>query len=123
MMKINSTIIFPTAMLFLLTFTMESMAFRCGNGLVTEGDSKSQVLATCGNPTSKEKSCENSQQYTTTTKYGKIKKVKKCGQKMETWFYNCGDNDFIYKLTFDDGKITNITAEGRGRGKSACMGK
>jgi hypothetical protein len=122
-MKTNSTIIFPTAILFLLFFTIDGLALRCGTGLVTEGDSKSQVLATCGKPTSKEKSCENSQQYTTTNKYGKVKKVKKCGQKLETWFYNCGDNDFIYKLIFDDGKIINITTESRGSGKSDCQGK
>lgn len=122
-MKSKSAIIFPAAILFLMVFTVESNAFRCGNGLVTEGDSKSQVLAICGSPSSKEKSCENSQQYTTTTKHGKTKKSKKCGQKLETWSYNCGDNDFIYKITFDDGKITNITTEGRGKGKSECQGK
>jgi hypothetical protein len=122
-MKTNLITIIFTAILFLLFSTIDGLAFRCGAGLVTEGDSKSQVLATCGKPTSKEKSCENSQQYTTTNKYGKIKKVKKCGQKLETWLYNCGDNDFIYKLIFDDGKIINITTESRGSGKSDCQGK
>lgn len=122
-MKNNTLMVFTAVILFLILFSVEGMAFRCGNGLVTEGDSKSQVVATCGQPTSKEKSCENSQQYTTTTKSGKAKRVKKCGQKLETWFYNCGENDFIYKLTFDDGKITNITNDGRGKGKSDCQGK
>ena len=122
-MKTNLTTIIFTTIIFLLFSTIDGLAFRCGAGLVTEGDSKSQVLATCGKPTSKEKSCENSQQYTTTNKYGKIKKVKKCGQKLETWLYNCGDNDFIYKLIFDDGKIINITTESRGSGKSDCQGK
>ncbi|KUG23927.1 hypothetical protein ASZ90_006273 [hydrocarbon metagenome] len=122
-MKIYSAIIFPVVILFLLVSSVESMAFRCGNGLVTEGDSKSQVLATCGSPTSKEKSCENNQQHMTTDKYGKIKKVKKCGRKLETWSYNCGDNDFIYKIKFDDGKIINITTDGRGKGRSDCQAK
>jgi hypothetical protein len=122
-MKTNMTIILFASIIFLSFSSHEALAFRCGTGLVTEGDSKSQVLATCGKPTSKEKSCENNQQYTTTNKYGKIKKVKKCGQKLETWLYNCGDNDFIYKLIFDDGKITNIITEGRGSGKSDCQGK
>jgi len=122
-MKTNMIIISLASFFFLFFAADNGLAFRCGTGLVTEGDSKSQVMATCGQPTSKEKSCENSQQYTTTNKYGKTKKVKKCGQKLETWLYNCGDNDFIYKLFFDDGKITNITTEGRGRGKSDCQGK
>jgi len=122
-MKTNMIIISLASFFFLSFAADDALALRCGTGLVTEGDSKSQVLATCGKPTSKEKSCENSQQYTTTNKYGKIKKVKKCGQKLETWLYNCGDNDFIYKLIFDDGKIINITTESRGSGKSDCQGK
>jgi len=120
-MKSNMAVIFVASIFFLSFSAHETFAFRCGPDLVSEGDSKTQVMATCGHPTSQDKSCENSQQYTTTNKYGKVK--KKCGQKLETWFYNCGDNDFIYKLTFDDGKITNITTEGRGRGKSDCLGK
>ncbi|PKN38459.1 MAG: hypothetical protein CVU62_06370 [Deltaproteobacteria bacterium HGW-Deltaproteobacteria-2] len=122
-MKTNMIIISLASFFFLSFATDDALALRCGTGLVTEGDSKSQVLTTCGKPTSKEKSCENSQQYTTTNNNGKIKKVKKCGQKLETWFYNCGDNDFIYKLIFDDGKIINITTESRGSGKSDCQGK
>jgi hypothetical protein len=42
---------------------------------------------------------------------------------VEVWYYNCGENDFIYKLIFEDGKIANINTEGRGRGKSDCLGK
>jgi hypothetical protein len=122
-MKTNVTIIFLASIFFLSFFPHEALAFRCGLDLVSEGDSKTQVMATCGHPTSKEKSCENSQQYTTTNKHGKIRNVKKCSQKLETWVYNCGDNDFIYKLIFDDGKIINITTEGRGKGKSDCRGK
>jgi hypothetical protein len=122
-MKTNITIIFLASIFFLFFCTHEALAFRCGNSLVTEGDSKSQVTATCGHPTSKDKSCENSQEYTTTNKYGKIRHVKKCSRKLDTWFYNCGENDFIYKLTFDDGKIINITNGSRGTGKSDCLGK
>jgi len=98
-------------------------AFRCGSGLVSSGDTKTQVLVTCGKPTSKEKSCENRQEYTTTDKYGKIRKFRKCGKKVEIWRYNCGDLDFIYALTFKDGILTKDTTEGRGKGKSGCRGK
>ncbi len=98
-------------------------AFRCGLGLVTTGDTKAQVLVTCGKPTLKEKSCENRQQYTSTDKYGKIKKSRKCGKKVDIWYYNCGDRDFIYALTFENNILKNETTEGRGKGKSNCRGK
>ena len=122
-MKTNRTIIFLAAIIFLSFSTGKAWAFRCGSGLVSAGDSKTQVLVTCGKPTSKEKSCENSQQYTSLDKRGKVKKHKKCGKKSEVWHYNCGDNDFIYKLTFENEKLTDETTEGRGRGKSDCRGK
>lgn len=103
--------------------TADCWAFRCGSGLVSSGDTKTQVLVTCGKPTSKEKSCENRQEYTTTDKYGKIRKFRKCGKKLEIWHYNCGDGDFIYALTFENNILKNETTEGRGKGKSNCRGK
>lgn len=107
----------------LLFFATECFAFRCGSGLVSSGDTKTSVMVTCGKPTSKETSCANRRASTTTDKNGKIKKTKKCDKKVEMWHYNCGDNDFIYALTFENGKLTSETTEGRGKGKSACRGK
>ena len=123
-MKVNMTIIFLAAILFLSFSTGNVWAFRCGSGLVSEGDSKTQLLATCGKPMSKEKDCLDRQTETKINKKtGKIKRASKCGEKVEVWRYNCGENDFIYKLIFEDGKIININTEGRGRGKSECGGK
>ena len=110
---------------FIILFFLaaECFAFRCGSGLVSSGDTKTQVMVTCGKPTSKETSCANRWVSTTTDKNGKIKKIKKCGNKVEIWHYNCGGDDYIYALTFENGKLTNETTEGRGKGKSACRGK
>ena len=122
-MKTNMTIIFFASIIFLSFSTGNAWAFRCGSGLVSDGDSKTQVLVTCGKPTSKEKSCENRRTATTINKKtGKIKRSGKCSEKGEVWYYNCGDNDFIYKLTFENGKLSDETNEGRGRGKSDCRG-
>jgi len=121
-MKLN--LFFGSIFLAVLFFIAgNSWAFRCGSGLVGSGDSKTKVLVTCGKPTLKENSCENKQAYTAIDKSGKIKRFKKCGKKLEVWHYNCGDNDFIYKLTFENGVLKTENTEGRGKGKSACMGK
>jgi hypothetical protein len=117
-MKTNRTIIFFAAILFLSCSIGNAWAFRCGSGVVGSGDSKTQVLMTCGKPTTKEKSCEN-RQYTTTTN----KNSRKCGKKLEIWHYNCGEGDFIYALTFENNILTDETTEGRGKGKSKCLGK
>jgi hypothetical protein len=104
-------------------FAVDCFAFRCGSGLVSSDDTKTQVMVTCGKPTSKETSCEHRQVSTTTDKNGKLRKIKKCSNKVDVWYYNCGDNDYIYALTFENGKLKNETTEGRGKGKSNCMGK
>jgi hypothetical protein len=116
-------VLFVASLTFLLLAAMNSWAFRCGEGLVGDGDKKIQVLVTCGKPTSKETTCENRQTYTTTDKSGRVKKLKKCGKKVEVWHYNCGDNDFIYALTFENGVLRDEINEGRGKGKSNCLGK
>ena len=120
-MKIPKIIILSS--IFLFAYAANGWAFRCGSGLVSTGDSKTRVQVTCGKPTSKTKTCANSQASTATTKKGKIKKSKKCGTKTEVWHYNCGDGDFIYVLTFENGKMTKEDTEGRGKGKSDCQGK
>lgn len=107
----------------LFFFSTNGFAFRCGTGLVTSGDTKTQVTVTCGKPTFKEKACEGRQTSTRTDKNGKIIKSKKCGNKIDIWYYNCGDNDYIYALTFQNGKLTKESNEGRGKGKSDCLGK
>ncbi|MGD0021710.1 MAG: DUF2845 domain-containing protein [Smithellaceae bacterium] len=72
-----------------------------GNRLYVNYDTKTQVLVTCGKPTSKEK----------------------IGKRVHIWHYNCGDGDFIYALTFENNILKNETTEGRGKGKSNCRGK
>lgn len=122
-MKKSIAIMCLTVFTFLFLSATSIQAFRCGSNLVTTGDSKTHVQIACGKPTFKESSCKNEREYTTTTKSGNIRKSKKCGQKVEVWHYNCGDNDFIYKLTFEKGILRDEDTEGRGKGKSDCLGR
>jgi hypothetical protein len=122
MKVLKGIIYFALFILFLFTGN-NSWAFRCGSGMVSTGDTKTQVMVTCGKPTSKETSCANRRTETYIDKNGKTKKNKKCGNKVEIWHYNCGNDDYIYALTFENGKLTNEETEGRGKGKSNCRGK
>lgn len=122
-MKKRAAFISVILVVFLYFLPECCWAFRCGSGLVGSGDTKTKVLITCGSPTFKETSCAKRQEYSSTDKSGKVKKIKKCSQKTEVWHYNCGENDFIYKLTFENGILKNENTEGRGKGKSDCLGK
>lgn len=109
--------------IFLFFFNTDGFAFRCGNSLVTGGDTKIEVSVTCGKPTSKEKACEGRKVYTRTDKAGKIIKYRKCANRVDVWYYNCGDNDYIYALTFENGILKKESTEGQGKGKSDCRGR
>ena len=112
-MKTNMTIIFLASIFFLSFTPKQALAFRCGTNLVSTGDTKNQVLMTCGKPSSKEKKCVENW----------ADKKKKCDKKVEVWYYNCGDGDFIYALSFENNTLLSETTEGRGKGKSECRGK
>jgi len=84
-------------------------AFKCGDEMISTGDSRAGVLMKCGKPNH-------------TDKYG-AKKSKRGSQGIEKWYYNCGKGDFIYVLTFENGVLKNEETEGRGSGKSNCLGK
>lgn len=136
--------------LLLLTGHTDCAAFRCGDGFVSEGASKTKVLLECGQPTSKENAGfkkETGELAAKKVKTGekkakrqkKDKKDKKDSKgkspvvsgeydnvskkRVEKWYYNCGDNDFIYILVFEGGVLKKEETGGYGRGKSDCQGK
>jgi hypothetical protein len=106
-------------------------AFRCGSGLVKVGDSTGKVLIECGPPTSKEavgtktkgKSTKAEREREKRASVVEKKTYSETSRKVERWFYNCGEHDFIYVLTFEGGKLAKEETEGYGRGKSDCLGR
>lgn len=108
----------------------DGRAFRCGSGLVIEGDRTGKVLIECGPPTSKEVGGSKKQGKSHQT--DGVKKTQKSSQsgthhensgKVERWFYNCGEHDFVYILTFEGGVLTKEEMKGYGKGRSDCQGR
>ncbi len=121
-------------MLFVASFisgSVDCFAFRCGDGFVSVGDSKAKVLSECGKPTSKEKekvkkgrhygTVEGKKDKNSDNKSAYLAKEKK--KPVEKWYFNCGENDFIYVLTFEGGTLKSEETKGYGKGKSDCEGR
>jgi hypothetical protein len=100
-------------------FAYDALAFRCGDGVISIGDTKSRVLIECGKPTYKEK-VGSKDVYTNDESN---RKRRKSSKKVEQWSYNCGEGNFVYVLEFEGGKLVREDTNGRGRGKSHCEGK
>jgi len=130
MVMIKIIISVLVAAFFVLSGSVESNAFRCGDGYVSVGDSKTKVLLECGKPTSKEKvrakkgrhyrTDEREKDKSDKTKRTYLKEKKKPGEK---WYYNCGENDFIYILTFEGSILKSEETGSYGKGKSDCKGR
>ncbi|MDD4356141.1 MAG: DUF2845 domain-containing protein [Smithellaceae bacterium] len=115
-------------MVFILTavVAIDVHAFRCGNEIVTAGDSEAVVLLRCGPPTYK-KAVKTETRGTTGGGYYRGHyyggQYSEETVVVEEWYYNCGENDFIYILTFKAGVLEKETSAGYGSGASDCKGR
>lgn len=101
--------------LILVTFHAAA-AFRCGNKLVSVGDTKSEVLNTCGQPNWVD-SWEEERLFRGTGQ-ALINKGQNFGAQVpvatlirvtiEEWTYNLGPTQFIRILRFENGRLRDI---------------
>ena len=84
-------------------------SLRCGQKLVSHGDSKVEVVARCGEPASKETRVEYETQKHASAGGGDIVVQERTVQKtIEEWTYNFGPNNFIQYVTFEDGRMVKV---------------
>ncbi len=105
---LRSAVITVLAFLFISPCFAETEVFKCGNELVSVGDSKLKVAQMCGDPDSKEQ-VGTSIQPAQNLEVPEVDKLK-----MEQWQYNRGYGDYVYILTFEAGVLKRIDTGGRG---------
>ncbi|KQC14242.1 MAG: hypothetical protein APR63_14845 [Desulfuromonas sp. SDB] len=98
------TVIFMIILIF-TSFTISAEAFRCKNEPIGRWDTKDKVLKYCGKPI---KTGHKKVFYKGTYVYA------------ETFYYNCGDNDFIYAVFFYDNIVIKEEPKERGSGVGQC---
>ena len=90
-------------------------AFRCGSKLVTEGATRSEVAAKCGDPTEIDRRSAilrrpvtwiNGRPYNVGEGLIEI--------PVEIWIYNLGPSKLMRKLRFEDGVLVDIDTLGYG---------
>ncbi len=95
--------------LLVVVFSIPALAkadsLRCGRALVSEGDSKTEALAKCGEPAMKDTRVE----YQTVTVYSDGLAVERTVSKtIDEWTYNFGPSNFLQYVTFEDGKLVSV---------------
>ena len=90
-------------------------AFRCGSKIVSEGDSRSEVAAKCGEPTDvvtlqsvfrRPMIWTRGRPYYIGEDYMEV--------PVESWIYNLGPNKLMRKLRFEGGVLAEIETLGYG---------
>ncbi len=99
------------AFLFIMALTSHANAdcIRCteSSSLACTGDSTFSVITKCGQPDHTESS--------------QIKISLDTWERVDTYYYDCGEGQFIRVLTFRAGKLISIETEGRGSGPTRCQ--
>jgi hypothetical protein len=102
-MKFSLSVFLVICILFISV--KNSHAFRCGNEIVSRWDTAASAEAKCGHPYQISNGTEN---------------IKGYIEYVQNWFYNCGDNDFIYQVMVSNGIIIKINSIQRGIGIGQC---
>ena len=113
---------FLVSLLFvaIILMSVDCYAFRCGNDIVSKGDSSAAVTSKCGKPDWQE-TIKTETKGTYSGGGSKVGKYSEVTEKVEKWYYNCGQFDFIYVLTIKAGQLVKIETAGRGSGESRCQ--
>ncbi len=94
-------------------------AFRCGSRLVSEGDSRAEVRAKCGQPADIDHRAVWRQPVVWL--HGRPYHLghDQIEVPIETWVYNLGPNKLMRRLRFEDGRVVEIETLGYGYYESA----
>lgn len=83
-------------------------SFKCGNRIVSLGDSKAEVLVRCGGPDWQDDWTEHLVESLSAAAERRISIAR------EVWLYDLGPTAFQRILTFENGRLQDIAAGGRG---------
>jgi hypothetical protein len=92
-----------------------AFAFRCGSKLVSEGDSRAEVMAKCGEPADivtqrsvyrRPMIWANGRPYYIGQDFMEV--------PVESWVYNLGPNKLMRRVRFEDGIVAHIETLGYG---------
>ncbi|MEJ2658866.1 MAG: DUF2845 domain-containing protein [Desulfobacterales bacterium] len=99
-----------------------AIGLRCGNRLITAGDTKAKVISQCGVPDYTEqweeerimRDFHHPFYYEDDYEWGREPFLVKVPVKFERWYYNFGPTQLIHYLKFRNGKLIKITTGERG---------
>lgn len=105
---------------FLVLNPLSALAFYCGNSIVSQRDTTTQVLVKCGEPTARytwtqSKSHAQNHINVVSDKTVVAHLAHHATQATyDEWIYNFGPHQFLYILKFRNGRLVDIETNGYG---------
>jgi len=104
----------PLVLVLALAAAAPAHAFRCGTKLVTEGDTRSQVAAKCGEPTEVERRSVLREPITWIGGRAYRGGLGLTEIPIEFWIYNLGPSKLMRRIRFEDGVVVEVETLGYG---------
>ncbi|MEP7242158.1 MAG: DUF2845 domain-containing protein [Gammaproteobacteria bacterium] len=90
-------------------------SFRCGTHLVTEGDTRSEVVSKCGEPTELDRRTAILRRPVVWIRGRPVVVGESLIEvPVEVWVYNLGPNKLMRRLRFEDGLLVDVDTLGYG---------
>src|SRR5262245_40632794 len=107
--------ILPALGLSLAAASPAFASLRCGTHLITEGDTRSEVAAKCGNPTEIDQRTAILRRPIVWLNGRPVSVGDNLIEvPVEVWVYNLGPSKLMRRLRFEDGLLVNIETLGYG---------
>jgi len=98
-----------------LAVASPAYAFRCGTHLITEGATRSEVIAKCGEPTEVERKSAILRRPIVWIGGRPVAAGESLIEvPVEVWIFNLGPNKLMRRLRFEDGLLVDIDTLGYG---------
>ena len=103
------------AVVLSLAAASPAYALRCGSHVITEGDTRSEVIAYCGDPTEVQNTTSilrrpvtwiNGRPYSVGDGFIEV--------PVEVWLYNLGPSKLMQQIRFEGGRVVAIDSLGYG---------
>lgn len=95
-----------SGLLFLLPVVsadaLQTGSMRCRNGIVSIDDTIPDVLRKCGSPAFQDRREQS--------RHGRAHEIV----TVDDWIYNFGPQEFMYEVTFQNGRVTKIESRDQG---------
>lgn len=112
----------PLLLLAAAALPARADSIDCSGGIVNTGDTKVDLLAKCGEPTTSESRSAERSNYAVDPSTGSAQ-GRRVTVNVETWLYDRGESRFLQFVALESGKVVSVQSGGYGSPRARAAAK